>query len=298
MSIRKEIEYLVNNAETEEEKKRLNDILETYDGADKVVTSEEIKQSLVDNPLAPPIPTGAEGIDNVIKGFHNGQLIVLSGNPGSGKTSYALHLIEKMQDNNPAAIFLEQPPRELVATLLERGLDVPYFITPKSNRRAKMSWIRARALESVKKFGSKILFIDHFQYFQYDGEERLFSEKEKIDRMLEELKELAGLLNIPIVVLAHVRKINDPTDIPTEYDLQGSAGFNQLADTIIILWRENYRDGKEVKTSNKTLCSIRKNRRYGNTGSFRMKYENYKFIEDDKITFSYEDSNNDFTFGE
>lgn len=292
--IRKEIEYLINNAESEEEKQRLQDILENYDGADRVVTSEEIKQSLIDNPLAPPIPTGEKGIDEIIKGFHNGQMIVMSGNPGSGKTSYALHLIEKMQDQRPAAIFLEQPPRELVATLMERGLDIPYFITPKMNRRAKMSWIRARAFESVQKFGSKVLFIDHFQYFQYDGEEKLFSEKEKIDRMLEEIKELAGLLNIPIIVLAHVRKITDPTDIPTEYDLQGSAGFNQLADTIIILWRENYKKGKEVLTSNKTLCSIRKNRRYGNTGSFRMKYEDYKFIQDDSITFNYE--GNDFEY--
>jgi replicative DNA helicase len=265
-------------------------MLQNYDGADKVVTSEEIKQSLIDNPLAPPIPTGAEGIDKILKGFHNGQLIVLTGNPGSGKTSYALHLIEKMQEHKPAAIFLEQPPRELIATLVERDLSVPYFITPKTNRRAKISWIRARALESRAKYGCKILFIDHFQYFQYDGEEKLFSEKEKIDRMLEELKELAGYMNIPIVVLAHVRKVNDPTDIPTEYDLQGSAGFNQLADTIIILWRENYREGKEVKTSNNTLCSIRKNRRYGPTGSFRMMYRDHKFIEDKDITFHHEDN--------
>jgi replicative DNA helicase len=288
MSIRNEIEYLLKHAETQEEKDRLIEMLQNYNGADKVVTSEEIKQSLIDKPLPLPIPTCAAGIDSIIKGFHNGQLIVLTGNPASGKTSYALHLIEKMQEHKPAAIFLEQPPRELIATLIERDLSVPYFITPKTNRRAKMSWIRARALESKSKYGCKILFIDHFQYFQYDGEEKLFSEKEKIDRMLEELKELAGFMDIPIVVLAHVRKMNDPTDIPTEYDLQGSAGFNQLADTIIILWRENYREGKEVKTSNKTLCSIRKNRRYGPTGSFKMKYENYKFIEDDNIEFEHE----------
>ena len=273
---------------------RADDLLLRYDGKDKIITSAEIVSELEDKPLSKPITTGQKGLDDIIRGFHPGQLILLTGTPGSGKTSFCFNLVEETAEHNPTLILLEQPPREMVALMQERGLYIPHFITPRFNEKATMTWIQERATEAVIKYNTKILFIDHFQLLHADDGERYFSEKNMIDRMLERLKIMAGLLNIPIVLITHLRKLKNPTDIPTVQDIQGSAGFDQLADTIMILWREKYLKEKEVITTSNTLLMVQKNRRYGNTGSFRLRYEDYKFIEDPTIEFDYENGNNDF----
>lgn len=287
----KKIETKVETMPESETKRKLlarvNERLAKYDGKDQVVTSEQIVAQLKEKPLPDPIPTNHAGLDAILKGFYPKQHIIFSAPPKSGKTSFILDLIDKMKSSNPTFIAMEQPAEELVSMMLERGLEVPHFITPRYNENETMDWITQRVTEAVIKYDTKVVFLDHFGYIKPSG--NFYTLQLQIKDTLHRIKKLAVELDVAIVSIVHIRK-KEPTEIPTVDDILDSAGFHQEADTIVMLWREAFKDGKETKWSNKVLCSVQANRRNGNTGSFRMKYENYRFIEDNNITFNYEDS--------
>jgi len=89
--------------------------------------------------------------------------------------------------------------------------------------------------------------------------------------------------------LVHINK-HDPLEIPTTQALQGSSSIFQEASGIIMLWREHYKHNKQVMTSNKALLMVQANRRTGNTGSIKLRMNDFRFFEDDKIVFDYENN--------
>ena len=272
---------------------RIESHLVKYEGDDRMVFSSDIDADLKDKPLPIPIPTAHSSLDNIIKGFYPGQHIIFSAPPKSGKTSFILDLIARMSDSKPTLLPLEQSAEELISIMQERNLDVPNFIAPRTNKRATISWVEERITEAVVKYNSRVIFLDHFGYVLPDSKE---DHHLQITDTMQRLKSIAKQLNISIVSIVHVRKV-DPTQPPTVEDLYGSAGFLQEADTIVMLWREAYKEERETKWSNKVLVSVQANRRNGDTGSFRMKYVDFKFIEDPNIEFEYENQGASSGFG-
>lgn len=266
---------------------RANHHLLQYDGSDQIVSSHEVWEEIKDLPILEPMKTGHDKLDDILKGFYPKQCIYLGAPPASGKTSFTLDMIEKMKQYNPLFLSFEQSVEELLSTLNERGQEIPTFVTPRRKRVESISWISDRITESVLKHDTKIVFIDHFGYIKNEG--KFWSETKQITATLMELEAIADELDIAIVTIVHINK-NNPVEIPSKKDLQGSAGFDQQADSIIMLWREAYLDKREVKWSNKVLVSVQKNRKHGTQANFRMKYEDYKFIQDDNIVFNYEDN--------
>lgn len=301
MSVKSHLEYLAIEAEKIKDHKssmmirdRTEELLAQYNGEDKVISSFDILEQLKDNPLPTAIPTGHPKLDEIIKGFYPGQHIIFSAPPKSGKTSFILDLIARMKYSNPCLLPLEQSGEELVTMLKERSLEIPLFYAPKSNKRPTLDWITKRITEAVVKYDSRVVFIDHFGYIKpNDGNQ---AQHLAIIDIMQELRSIAKQLNISIVSIVHVRKIN-PVDPPSIEDLYGGAGYLQEADTVVMMWREAYKTGKEIIWSNKVLVSVQANRRNGDTGNFRMKYEDYKFIQDDNITFHHESPEGHDGFG-
>jgi replicative DNA helicase len=290
MSVKEHLEFLAKESEKIKDAKsqmlirgRAEELLAQYNGDDKVVSSFEIREQLKDKPLPPPLPTGHPKLDSIIKGFYPGQHIVFSAPPKSGKTSFILDLISRMKYSDPALIPLEQSAEELISVLNERKLEIPLFYAPRSNKLATLEWVEQRITEAVVKHGSKVVFLDHFGYIKNDGQQQHL---QIIDTM-QRLRSIAKQLNISIVSIVHVRKVS-PIEPPSIEDLYGGAGYLQEADTVVMMWREAYKEGKEIKWTNKVLVSVQANRRNGSTGNFRMKYDNYKFIQDDNIQFHHE----------
>ena len=267
---------------------RTNQHLARNKGRDKIVTSHDVWEEIKDRPTIVPMPTNHPKLDGLIKGFYPKQCIYLGAPPAAGKTTFVLDIMERMKDYNPMFLTFEQSVEELVSTIKEREQEIPLFVTPRFKKMETIHWISDRITESVIKHDSKVIFIDHFGYIKNEG--KFYSKTEQITATLMELEVIADQLDVAIVTVVHINKIS-PTDIPTKEHLQGSAGFDQQADTIIMMWREAYLDAKETKWSNKVLVSVQKNRKHGQNGSFRMKYtEDYKFVQDDNIQFEHENA--------
>tara|TARA_R110000850_G_scaffold32138_6_gene88153 strand:+ start:1527 stop:2492 length:966 start_codon:yes stop_codon:yes gene_type:complete len=270
---------------------RIDEYLAQYQGEDKVVTSHEIHEQLKKKPLPPPVTTFHPKLDDILGGFYPGQHILIGAQPKSGKSEFILDLVRRTKDHNPLLLAFEQDAEELITIMMERGLEVPLFSTPRLNKTQSIKWITERITESVIKFGTRVVFLDHFGYIKPDKHHAGGYDMLIVD-LLQQLKKIAKSLQITIVTAVHTTKMS-PLEVPTSDNLKGSAGFRQEADAIIVLWREAYMEGKELIKTNKTLVSIQENRRKGTTGSFRMKMVDYKFIEDEHILFHYESDNPD-----
>ena len=279
-----------NEGDKELTQEELTQFLESYKRADKIVRSDELAALVDKEGIREGMKTGIDDLDVLIKGFYEEQVIVLTAYPKSGKTSMCLYLIELMKERNPLFLALEQSPRELIEQLKMQSRPIPLFYCPESiegiDRTA--DWIHLKIVESqfrsTKDTGSptKVIVIDHFGYIiRKQSSDQVTWE---IINTMQELKEIAKQTKTAIIVIVHTTK-GDETEPPTTKDLFGSAGYHQEADTVLSLWRETYKDKKSkkiVKTAN-VLLQVLANRKWGETGAIKFKFDNGKFIRHDWV---------------
>jgi len=95
--------------------------------------------------------------------------------------------------------------------------------------------------KAVKDFGCEIMFIDHLHYFA-GGDRR--QRTTEIGDIVRYVKLLARKLNIPIVLVCHLRKLTQEGDIPTLDDLKDSSSIKQDADIVTLLYRKRDKDSR------------------------------------------------------
>lgn len=290
--LEREIAHNKREAEREMQLARLKDTMSKYEGEDEIISASEMKRRLEREGVKPYLSTGVEGLDRIIKGFRQKQLIILSAPPKAGKTSFCLHLTSLMEKHNPLWLPLEQDLEEIVSVCLERGVEVPHMFAPEKNKfPPDTDWIEQKIIEGIAKYDAKIVFIDHLSFVRPSNA----VERERyvqVGRSVEKIKEMAKVLEIPIVLVSHLKKAN-PTEIPTTEDLYESAMIHQLCDMVLMLWRECYTQKKLTHFTDKVLLSVLANRRHGQTGHVRFRYENYRFVENDLIVFRHEQKEKD-----
>lgn len=123
----------------------------------------------------------------------------------------------------------------------------------------------------VRKFGIKILVIDPYNKLDHLNE-RGESETQYISRFLDRLSNFARVNGVLVFLVAHPRKMQPKKDnpcqfeVPTLYDINGSANFFNKADYGITVYRD-----KENETVSIIIQKV-KFKHWGKTGSVEMKY--------------------------
>lgn len=264
-------------------KEQIEAFLEGYVGADHLVSSEILVEKVKRDGIRQPMTTGIESLDEILGGFYEEQVIVVSARPKSGKTSFALHLIDLMKDREPLFLPLEQSALELIEQRIEKELEVPHFYAPESLEGIErtVEWVHLKILESQYKTPdnpTKFVVIDHFGYLMLakSSDQATWS----IINAMQELKQIAKQTKTAIVVVVHTTK-GDATIAPTTEDLFGSAGFHQEADTVLSLWRETYKEDGVQKQTNNVLLQVLANRRKGASGAVKFKYIDGQFLQYD-----------------
>ena len=122
-----------------------------------------------------------------------------------------------------------------------------------------MEWLESKIVESIAKFDTKIVFIDQLDFIvSMLGENHSLN----VGQTMRDLKGLAKKWNIVIFIICHLTKAKMDTQ-PTLEDLKGSSSIGQESDTVILLWRETKREGKELVITDNVNISVQKNRRTG-----------------------------------
>lgn len=278
-NLEQEIKETKVGLEKDEGLSRLAEIAKVYRGEDSVVSFDEIVEKIKSEKDEYRIMSGWGQLDEILKGFRLQQVVVVSALTKSGKTSWLMDLTTRIRDTNPLWFPFEESAEELVRKFVERGEEPPRAFTPRTmtggGKVSMMNWIEFRIVESIVKYGTKVVFIDQLDFIvPFNGDNHSL----RVGQAMRDVKALAKKWNVCIFLICHLSKAK-MSEQPTLEDLKGSSSIGQEADTVILLWREMKKIKGQVNITNNVNISIQANRRTGTTGNVKMVYTDGKFIE-------------------
>lgn len=272
-----EIKTIDDSVQKIEAQRRLEDAMRNYTGDDRLISSLDILERIKGSPVETAFMTYIEGLDAILGGFRENQLIVLAAPTKSGKTQFCVELTIRMPDTKPVWIPFEESAEELVRKFHDRNEEPPLFYTPHSIAGDTVTWVEKRIIEGMVKYNSKLFFIDHLHFIVAFSSDRLDT---RIGQVMRDLKAIAKRNKVAIVLISHLKKTNVEVS-PTLEDLRDSSFIAQEADTVMMLWRESFRKHNEIVITNNTTLSVQANRRTGKTGNVKMVYDNGRYMEFD-----------------
>ncbi|MCB1054825.1 MAG: replicative DNA helicase [Acidobacteria bacterium] len=259
---------------------------------------EETVHDLEDRPGASLIglPSGFRELDRITHGLNRGNLIIVAGRPGMGKTSLALNIAQNvaMREGRSVGVFsLEMSEQELALRMLCSEADIS-FSKLRSGLLSNQQW--ARVHDAVKRTESAPLFIDdspnptllelasksrrlkaergldlvildYLQLMQAGG--RYENRNLEIAAISRGLKQLAKELEIPVIALSQLsrqpeRRTGDHR--PQLADLRESGAIEQDADMVAFVYRDEVYHPDDPEKKGQAELIIAKHRN-GETGT-------------------------------
>lgn len=269
---------------TPEEMRKLEDRLYTYDGPDRIVSSHELAERLKDSPALAQ-PTGVPSLDRILNGVEAGELIIVGGPTGEGKTTLLMSITKNMAyaDILSAWFTLEVTPDSFMRKLKKAcGEKMPHFYLPNENVDNQLEWIEQRIIEAKVKHNIKVVFIDHIHQIFSLHRVQSSSVSLEIGDMVGKIKQMALDHGLTIFLIAHTRdNSTNPKAEPRKEEIRDSGLISRLADSIILVWRVRNADeltgtmrpSSIAEEDIKAKVRVVKNRREGKLGTFFMNHE-------------------------
>ncbi|MFH1853510.1 MAG: replicative DNA helicase [Candidatus Neomarinimicrobiota bacterium] len=245
------------------------------------------------------VASGLIDLDEITSGFQPGELIIIAGRPGMGKTSLALTMARNaaVDYKTPVGIFsLEMANHQLALRLLTAEAKVDSHLV-RTGKLPKSQWqnlgiavgnlaeapimlddtpgigvlelrAKARRLQAEKKVG--MIMVDYLQLMQ--GPKGIESRQQEISIISRSLKALAKELDVPVVALSQLsRAVESRSDHrPQLSDLRESGAIEQDADLVIFLFRPYiYSQDEEDRGTAQIIVAKQRN---GPTGTVNVTF--------------------------
>ena len=239
--------------------------------ADNYFCLMKIRSGMNMNVNCYPIPSGFSSLDRITGGLHPSEFVVIAGKPAVGKTALALDIAYNtaVNCNIPVAFFSMEMPvisiTKRLSLLMNGKYDVSLQLESELNPLAhaplyiddtqglRVPDFRSKAEHLIEQKNVRLLIIDYLQLFSYRDRNNLTIEevKEKLDILLQSLKNLAASTGVPILVCSQLsrfesKKIGD--NWPRFSDLYDYDLFKKNADSLILIHRRwTSEDSNETK---------------------------------------------------
>jgi replicative DNA helicase len=231
-------------------------------------TMDELEAIGGRNGMMSGVPTGFADLDALTNGLHPGQLIVIAGRPGLGKSTLGLDIARSasIKHGQASVIFsLEMSKTEITMRLLSAEARVPLhhmragsmtdddwarlarrmgevaeaplYIDDSPN--LTMMEIRAKARRLKQRNELRLIVIDYLQLMS--GNKKAESRQQEVSELSRALKLLAKELEVPVIAMSQLnRGAEQRTDKkPLLADLRESGSIEQDADMVVLLHRED-----------------------------------------------------------
>ena len=247
------------------------------------------------------IPTGFIDLDRITHGLNRGNLIIIAGRPGMGKTSLALNIAQHVtvRESRPVGVFsLEMSQQELALRILCSEADVsfsrlraghlstkqwqaivqtvrrlgpvPLYIDDSPNPTLLEISSKARRLRA--EIGLELVILDYLQLMQAGG--RYENRNLEIAAISRGLKQLAKELEIPVIALSQLsrqpeRRGGDHR--PQLSDLRESGSIEQDADLVAFVYRDELYNPDDPSRKGLAELILAKHRN-GETGTIELAF--------------------------
>ena len=234
--------------------------------------------------------SGFRWLDQMTTGLHGGDLIILAGRPGAGKTAFGLNLVQHISALPSTGVIcfsLEMSAEQLTMRMLAHGgVDMNKLRTGRdldaddltkladngSRLEERSIYIddsgllnileartRARRLkQEMKRHGIKLglIFIDYLQLMEAATDGRNESRALEVATISRGLKSLAKELNVPVLAAAQLNRGVEmrPDQEPRLSDLRESGAIEQDADLILFL--QNKEKNNEPNKASKKRAKV------------------------------------------
>ncbi|QFS94552.1 Replicative DNA helicase (plasmid) [Mycobacterium sp. THAF192] len=258
----------------------LDDLLQT--------TMDEIDAIQSGSALSQGVPTGFSELDDVTTGLHGGQMVIVAGRPGHGKSTLALDFMRSCSIKHRMAsiIFsLEMSKSEIVMRLLSAEArikladmragrlsdddwakmarrmseisEAPLYIDDSAN--LTMMEIRAKARRLKQKTDLRMIVVDYLQLMT--SGKRVESRQAEVGEFSRSLKLLAKELDVPVIALSQLNRGPEQRvdKMPQLADLRESGNLEQDCDLAILIHRPDAHDRDSPRAGEADLV-VAKNR--------------------------------------
>lgn len=247
------------------------------------------------------VGTGFVSLDYILCGWNPGDLIVLAGRPGMGKTAFALaSALRGAQAGHPVLIFsLEMTTQQLVGRMVcslasvnthrlrshsalsaeemtrlyaaaKRVESIPiYFDDAPAPRLIEL---QAKARRYVREKGVQVIYVDYLSLVRPNSTSDR-SREQDVSAISAGLKGLAKELNVPVIVLAQLNREVEKrkSGEPVLSDLRESGAIEQDADVVGFIHSPSYASSGQHMEIAPVKILVKKHR-HGPCGSANLIY--------------------------
>ena len=271
--------------------------------------NEVIKDTLdsIKNKTTKLIKTGYKNVDKFAGGLTRGEITIIGGRPGHGKTTVMINMLANVLDDGKRAIFFsrELPNSELLKKIiclesqqLSYGMvrknvftetDLKVVNQTISHIKEKYSNdkflmfdnLKDFSLSSgeVKKFKPDIIFDDYIQLIACNGKEE--QRRLQIEKLVNDYKWLAKETNCVVVLASQLNRFIERANTrgkgftPQLSDLAESGAIEQVAENVFFSYYDYKVQGEKGKGKN-VIQLIAGKVRYGDSGSVDLGYDGDK----------------------
>lgn len=250
-----------------------------------------------------PINKLLTGFPRIDECFEKGNLIILTGSPKVGKTSFALTIARNLAvegDKSIGYISLDLAEEKVISRLISLESEIPFWrikfgivhdeeiplIESKtqnlSHAQIYIKDIASPTINEIRVVSKRLLQVQKIDFLIIDFLQLIYHKNESTPRQvtadIKRLKDLAVELKIPILLLVDLE--DDITHFPVLRTLRRLGNLEKYSDSIL------YLNHKEYHGENKTEVCIEKskNGRPGMTevyyDSSAMKFKLFEFVQD------------------
>lgn len=226
---------------------------------------------------------GLQDLDDIVKGLRPGNLIIVAGKPGTGKTVLGTNLADRIssKEGKSSLIFsLEMPGAELVKRALAAAGAVDKGWIDTGGKESDEYWpaltsaidilrnsdvricdkgsLTFSRICNIARFQHRakplhLIVVDYLTLIRSDKEDRFGTRSQEIGSFTRGFKALAKELNLPIVVLAQFNRASESRAAgeskPRMSDLRDSGEIEQDADIVILGSRGDDERGRNGLTT-------------------------------------------------